>query len=255
VELGFAEGAGEKVIDDYRGTSVYSSFEQINVFGAHWLLIAEIDEEEVLTSHYRDHSNLLLEKILNQSYQPAKEFPDDNDAKIPEMFDIRVDMNEFAKGHDRLMTYGVATCTAVAVLHPEKYAYLAHLSPTDDIYMRDWLQRLGLGRQYVNLLEEMFAKIFHYDILPCKKNQLQVVVVVSHRESIGKVITALLDQGLALQNIQLMYNKNARSANVLVDAQSGIVWVKWREKGGFRIEQSSHDNSLSRDISNILKSS
>jgi methyl-accepting chemotaxis protein len=44
---------GEKITNDYRGVRVFSSFEKFELFGATWLIIVEIDEDEVLTEYFK----------------------------------------------------------------------------------------------------------------------------------------------------------------------------------------------------------
>lgn len=252
VQLGYADGAGEKLIDDYRGRSVYSSFEQINVFGAHWLLVVEIDEAEVLTRYYQKQSKSLRNRMIAHSGAVEQ---DDSNISSPFLheLDTRVDMNEFRKTeHGRLRTYGVASCTAVAVLMPEKFGYLAHLSPTDGVFTQGWPTFLGFGRQYNNLLEEMFDSIFYYNILPCQRQELEVVIVVPHRKSINKIIQGVLDQGLDLRNIHLLYNADAESANVIVDARKSQVWVEWRQGTKRWLESSRNSMPLSSYVKAVV---
>jgi hypothetical protein len=45
----FAEGRGHKIITDYRGQRALTSFEVCPVLDKEWLLIAKIDEDEVVT--------------------------------------------------------------------------------------------------------------------------------------------------------------------------------------------------------------
>lgn len=231
VRLGFAEGIGEKIIDDYRGTPVFSSFEKIDILGSTWLLIAEIDEAEVLTDFYRSNRGRILDRFFaGEGSDPAQA------GTIKDIFKrdgvSRVDMNEFVKqeGEETLATFGVATCTAVAVFYPEKIRYLAHLSPTDEIYMDSFFTRVGLGERYTNLLEEMFTGISYYDLLPVELKDLEVVVVIPHRASVKKVVDAVLDQGLEIKNIKLMHRRGALSANVQLDASSHNVTVEWNVK-------------------------
>jgi len=45
-------------------------------------------------------------------------------------------MNEYAKAKRGSMveTSGISTCTAVAIVNPGNFGYLAHISPVDMIY-------------------------------------------------------------------------------------------------------------------------
>lgn len=51
------------IIKDYRGVSVFSTFEQFDVFENSWIIIVEIDEDEVITNHYQKYKNYYLPKI------------------------------------------------------------------------------------------------------------------------------------------------------------------------------------------------
>ena len=47
------EKRGNKIIEDYRDKRVFSSYEQFNYEGTEWIIIAEMDEDEVITEIYR----------------------------------------------------------------------------------------------------------------------------------------------------------------------------------------------------------
>ncbi|GGD39383.1 methyl-accepting chemotaxis protein [Malaciobacter pacificus] len=56
---------GSWIIDDYRGVSVLSVFEKIDIFhGTQWLLVAEIDEDEALKSAYELRNFVLIVSII-----------------------------------------------------------------------------------------------------------------------------------------------------------------------------------------------
>ncbi len=164
---------------------------------------------------------------------------------------LRVEMNEYMRDDDihKLKTYGVATCTAVTATYPGKFGYLAHLAPTDEIFMRNWYTKVVSGGHSVNLLGELFGHIFYFDLYPSERQQLNVVIIVPHEESVIKTIDALLDQGLRLNNLKIMYDKKALSANILLDTVSNIVSVEWNRNNGV-VFSSSHD---SHDLATALK--
>ena len=95
------------------------------------------------------------------------------------------------------------------------------------------------------MLQEMFDRIFYYSILPYQRRDLEVVIVVPHRRSINKIVHGVLDQGLDLHNIYLLYNANAESANIIVDAQKNQVWVEWHEGTERRLQNSKNIMPLS----------
>ncbi len=73
VRLARQLGKGEKIISDYRDSPVFSSFQQVEVFGSEWILIVEVDEEEVLTDYYRDNYPDLLSEMLDKSFASQRQ--------------------------------------------------------------------------------------------------------------------------------------------------------------------------------------
>ncbi|MDA3938193.1 MAG: hypothetical protein PF693_02645 [Spirochaetia bacterium] len=53
VQSALNEEQGERIVNDYRNIRVFSSFEKFEVFGVEWVIIAEIDEDEVITEYYK----------------------------------------------------------------------------------------------------------------------------------------------------------------------------------------------------------
>jgi hypothetical protein len=144
VSAALASGTGQRVIRDYRGVTVLSSFEPFDVYGTKWVIIAEMDEKEAVTDHYRQDTDFYQKEIVRYlGRAPIK-----THARSPvERRAKRVDMNEFAKAlpGTSLKTSGVATCTAIAVVLPNRFGYLAHIGPSDRIYGKPdlGLQRLS----------------------------------------------------------------------------------------------------------------
>ncbi|MCP3928071.1 MAG: hypothetical protein GY705_03100 [Bacteroidetes bacterium] len=85
--------------------------------------------------------------------------------------------------------------------------------------------------------------------LGSERQQLNVVIIVPHEESVIKTIDALPDQGLRLNNLKNMYDKKALSANIVLDTVSNIVSVEWNRNNGV-VFSSSHD---SHDLATALK--
>ncbi|MDH3998065.1 MAG: cache domain-containing protein, partial [Desulfuromonadales bacterium] len=128
VREAFRVASGNKIIEDYRGVKVFSSYEKFDLFGSTWVIIAEIDESEVLTEYYRKHKAYFDAEIVRylseQTSQRGK-------AHYLQRKERRIDIKEFDKVERSqtfvLTTKGVATCTAVAIVYPDKFGYLAHL--------------------------------------------------------------------------------------------------------------------------------
>ena len=56
---------GEGVMEDYRGEMVFSSYERFEVFGVPWVIIAEIDEGEVLTEYYKKYKEYFQKEFVS----------------------------------------------------------------------------------------------------------------------------------------------------------------------------------------------
>lgn len=217
--------SGNLLITDYRGVRVFSSFSKLNILGAGWYLVAEIDEAEILTTHFSANSDILTARILSR-LRPikSKSIPQPG----PSRQTIKVDMGEygFAPVGQRLITRGVATCTAVAVTFPGQFAVLAHVAPTDESY--NSMPRYLFGDDFRrNLVSRLLDRICRYDIYPYEIDSLQFVVVATHDESCWNIIDQLIDQGVFISQIKLLYNPEASYANVIVQTDAMTVDVNW----------------------------
>jgi len=64
VDSAFAGISGTKVINDYRGIVVLSSYSKINIPNLNWVLLSEIDYKEVLKPVYRTRNEIVLISIF-----------------------------------------------------------------------------------------------------------------------------------------------------------------------------------------------
>ncbi|PLX66811.1 MAG: hypothetical protein C0603_11475 [Denitrovibrio sp.] len=90
----FKEKSGHKLVVDYRGFRALSSFNVISVLGSKWLIIAKIDEDEVLTSEYKKMSNRKQNIFIKDTINSI------NIKKVEKYIlkkDIEVDMDEFKR--------------------------------------------------------------------------------------------------------------------------------------------------------------
>lgn len=60
VERAFAGNSGTEVIQDYRGNTVLSSFERLNIKGLNWAVITEIDESEIMAPKQKLINTILI---------------------------------------------------------------------------------------------------------------------------------------------------------------------------------------------------
>jgi hypothetical protein len=210
----FAEGRGHKIVTDYRGERALTAFEVVPVMGSRWLLIAKIDEKEVITRAWRRRS---LEPALLRA--AARQRPAGVAAPRAVAAARRVDMDEFhrADPDQPLVTYGVSTCTAVLVGLPGRFAYLGHASPYDRIY----------GQGDIDLVGHMLGRVRRFEVYPSEVRQLRAVITAPHRRSAHGVIERLLDAGLFLDQITLVCDPDARRADVHHDPASGRTRVRW----------------------------
>ena len=211
--------SGQELIDDYRGVSVFSSFERFDFLGVSWIIIAEIDEDEVITEHYREYRQYYQDKIVDYL---ARTLPQRGNGDYSWDGARRVDMNEFARAEPgtTLHTVGVALCTCITVACPSGPGYLAHISPTDRVYA---------PQQSVesDFLRSMLQRVTHYSVRPCEIRLLRFTVVAPHHRSFARIVDRLLAIGAELSNITFVHDPTADSANVLFDPATNQVEVQW----------------------------
>lgn len=214
---------GEQIVEDYRGVRVYSSFERFKLFGSTWVIIAEMDEAEILTKAFLQTDALIFPAI---AVLAQKQISNDRDLLRPLNQGSTVDVNEFQRSADGsvLRTYGVASCTAVLIQLPSRFAYLTHISPRDEIYQ----QSDNSGQ---NLLRQLLRRITYFDLLPVEKNDLQFVLIAPHAESLKGAINTILENGFDLANIRVAIDKTARGANIVLQPYRQL-YVEWYGKEG-----------------------
>lgn len=217
VRCALKELCGNKRIRGYRDRTVFVSFERFTMWDSSWIIIASIEEDEVLTDYYRAHADRCLEKMLSGFVTKP---PGTVHTPPPDGRTLRIDMDEYAKVLPGMVarTYGVSTCTAVTAGIPGRFGYLAHLSSNDKIYGSD---------KPLHSLKDMVRTITHFDIHLCERSQLRFVVVATHTRSIGMVVEKLLKYGIMLSQIRFARNPQARYANVFCDGASGRIGIEW----------------------------
>ncbi|MBK7770951.1 MAG: cache domain-containing protein [bacterium] len=192
----FAEGRGHKIITDYRGQRALTSFEVCPVLDKEWLLIAKIDEDEVVTRAWnRSGLEAMLMKAA-AARQPAGVAPPRETANL-----VRVDMDEFhrVKPGAALLTYGVSTCTGIVITRPGHFGYLGHASTYDRCY----------GAGDIDLVAQMLKRIRQFEVYPSELRELRAVIVAPHVASARGVIERLLDAGILLSQITFVRDPGA----------------------------------------------
>lgn len=219
IESKFAEREGHKVVVDYRGCRAMTSFKVVSVMGSEWLLIAKIDEAEVITDHYRRHPSELRDALLEQVCQQRGGLLHAEKNTVPPQDAIPVGMDEYriADAGETIETFGVSSCTAVVAHLPGRFAYLGHASSYDAMY----------GGKDLDLLSNMIQRIGTYEIRPYELRQLKVVVVAPHAESLPFIIDRLVAEGIFLAQIRFLHLPTASRAEVWHDVDTGRTTVQW----------------------------
>ncbi len=232
VRSALLEKKGNKIIEDYREKKVFSSYEQFSYEGTEWIIIAEIDEDEVITEIYRSREKELFARVADYladySYQKDKNKLFKKDWTLNSNC-IKVDFKEFqkSKNSELLYTEGVATCTAMTISYPGKFGYLLHITPTDDSYKNiGFLTRLLLRDNYTDFVGSVLKSINRYDILPCEKSLLQIGVVATHDASFKNIIHKLIANEVELSQIKVLLKKNSQKVDVVFDYENNKVWTQ-----------------------------
>jgi len=220
IESKFAEGEGHKIVTDYRGYRALTSFEMVSILDSEWLLIAKIDEDEVITRHFLAHREELMPE-LEARIRVLQPEPgaDPGPPPVPTV----VDLDEFRKSVDGrpLVTYGISTCTGVVMDLPGKFAYLGHASTYDRMY--------GAGE--MDLLDHMFQRISKFEIVPYERRGLRVVLAAPHTESLSAAVEELLRFGFFLSQIRFLHHPEAQSATLVHDPRTGDTLAEWSIAG------------------------
>ncbi len=219
IETALGLGHGERVLEDYRGIRVLSSFERFDVFGTTWVIAAEIDEDEAITEHYKSHKTYFQDKLAGRAGIKSDSVKNGEMTVSPK---IRVDMNEYQRAlpGSLLTTKGVATCTAVSVTLPGHVGYLAHIGPSDRIYGKH-------DRGHNDSLGDMIQQISHYDVYPYQLPGLELTIIASHLDSVTGAVDRLLELGIETSQIRFAFNPKASLANVTLDPRKGTTFIEW----------------------------
>jgi hypothetical protein len=218
IQAKFADEKGHRVVTDYRGRTALTSFEVVHFLGTSWLAVAKMDKDEIITRHYTRHRRYYADKLL-EYLRKARPAPLQDLRESPAA-GLRVDMDEYRKAGngERLQTIGISTCTGLLVTYPDRFAYLAHISPRDRVY----------GGEQTNLLGQMLKQVKSFDIRPCEKRGIVCVTVAPHLESLLTIIDKLIQEGFLLSQIRVLYHPRAESAAMHYDYLEKDLEVVWR---------------------------
>jgi hypothetical protein len=226
IEAKFAERSGRKLVIDYRGYRALTSFEVIEMLDSEWLVVAKIDEAEIITDYYRANHERLAGELLDALSRNCVAAASDCTCEADDIFDsppsgpmVAVDMDEFRRvGPDEIIrTAGVSTCTAVTLYIPRRFAYLGHAGSYDSMY----------GGADLDIVGNMAKRVRNYEIPPFERREVRAEVIATHSNSILGAVDRLIEEGFFLTQIRFIYHSGAASAAVLHDTASGITCVQW----------------------------
>ncbi|MBK8808917.1 MAG: hypothetical protein IPO21_20720 [Bacteroidales bacterium] len=217
IESKFKEGKGEKIVIDYRDKEVLSVFEVIKFFDSEWLLISKIDKNEVLSGFYAENKNYLfniLENELSKNKTISLTHIKNKDSVISVNMDEykRIDTTEI------IFTQGVSTCTAIAIVLPGKFAYLAHISPFDAIY-KD---------KKTDIIKDLLKKISYFEITESQKELLEFKIMSTKTYSLELLIDKLITNGYNLNQIKILINNKSDFGNIYSNLKTNQTYVNWR---------------------------
>ena len=218
IKIKFHEKQGHRTVTDYRGFPALTSFEVVEFLGTQWLVVAKVDEAQIIAEHFQLHQEYYHDRIIR--HLTNLPVPDSTGpVPISGKKTIQVDMDEFVgANHDELLrTVGVSTCTAVVATYPGKFGYLAHISPLDKIY----------GGNATNPLGHIIKKIKTYDIYKYERPRVRFVVVAGHCDSLPQIVGKLVDERFLLSQITVLHGPPGHYANVTYGYSQDRISVKW----------------------------
>jgi len=234
--LALTETKGKKLLSDYRGVMVFSVFERFKFSGVAWVIIVEMDEDEVITNYYQANKDTILPSLFDH-LSPGKllsQLPTRTSADR-----LRVDINEYAKAdlNEQISTYGIASCTGILISMPQRYTYLGHIYPLDDVYRSQWSKvflNFGLwisGEESIDerrdLLEDMIARIKRFESYPYELNKLNIILAAVHTDSLEGAIDKLLEEGFFLSQITVLFDPEKSSVNILAQGGNTQSLFEW----------------------------
>ncbi len=218
VKTKFHEKQGHRTVTDYRGFTALTSFEVVEFMGTQWLVVAKVDEAQIITEHFGQHRQFYHDVIVRHlSNVPLCD--DAGPVPVSDQKAVKVDMDEFVRANhgELLRTVGVSTCTAVVATYPGKFGYMAHISPLDKVY----------GGDVTNLLGHVVKKIKTYDIYKYERPRVRFIVVAGHCDSLPNIVDKLVAEGFMLSQITVLRGPVGQYANVTYGYSQDQISVEW----------------------------
>jgi hypothetical protein len=232
----FRQKKGYKIVVDYRGFRVLTTFEVVPFLGSEYLIIVKRDEDEIITEHYKTHRKYYCKRMVD--YLASRS------AKAGERLKqgpkvAKVDMDEFVKVRkgQYLQTPGVSTCTAIIGAYPRRFAYMAHVTPFDKLY----------NQSTTDLLGQIVRRIKVYDIHKYERRNVQFFIVANHTETFSNYVNKLLDEDFLLSQMTFLYDPKASVANVSYDYNGNNICTEWtirRDRSVKKLQNAEKEDNL-----------
>ena len=216
----FSRRRGHKTVLDYRGYRALTSFDVLKIMNSEWLIIAKMDEDEIITKQYLKNRSRYYKMILENLREKEIEYSTKIDYTPGK--GIEVDLDEYRKADkgETIYTHGVSKCTAVIISAPGKFAYLAHISPNDWLY----------GGLHTDLIHRMVTRIYDFEVLKKDRRKLQIVIVTPKINHTENMINLFIEKGIFLSQLKIIKNPNADYANVYHDYKKNKSIIEWKIK-------------------------
>jgi len=239
IQAKFEERTGHKIVTDYRGCRAITSFDVCTIGESQWLMIAKIDEDEVITEEFlRDPA--ANARLLAALPRPTSTRPEAAPFRGPF---TRVDMDEFrrVRADEAIGTYGVSTCTAVVICMPKRFTYMAHLSNHDRVY----------GMDTTDLIGHMLKRIRDFDIPRAEIRDLRVTLVAPHLKSLLPAVRLLAEKGFLLSQIRFLHRADAEYGTVIHSCAEERTLVEWKVREGERLVIRREDDSAGCSLAQL----
>lgn len=235
----FAEGKGHKKVTDYRGFNVISSFDTLSFQKNKWLLIAKMNESEIITNFFkRNHAKLdkFISILDNRKIEKAEE-------TSPKPNHILVNIDELKRTENTpIYTFGISECTGIVAFLPEKFVYMAHISPYDNIY----------GKSNTDIIGQMLNKIRFLEIPKSQQQLMRFIVVAPHKNTAFAATQKIINAGYFLNQVKIAHNASARYANIFHHPSNNETIIEWFNEQSL-YENSKHIESLDEQLCKSCK--
>lgn len=191
----------------------------VTLLGSEWLLIAKIDEDEILTVEYMQRKKKITPQILRLVELEGRKYQRTN-SQLTKQIEVHLDEFKRVANGESLYTHGVSTCTAFIISHKNQFGYLAHISAYDWLY----------GGGQTDLARRMLDRIEKFDVVKNDKRKIEVTLISPNLPDTEKLIDALIHWGIFLSQIKMVSNPEARYANLSHSYLKSETLVEWKLK-------------------------